>query len=141
MKHPTTIHSRRDVLRLASASALVTLVPALSSCDLIRPDLETVAEAMIDTLNHPERAREIGKMYTRQYPGVGERSYQQLTRELLAALELELGDLSYLSLDSLSERLGEQVRRDFAVENVVIVDRWMFSRTEALLCALARAYG
>lgn len=130
--------SRRNLLKLAACSSLMTTLSGLSAgCGLVKSDLEKAAQRMIETLNHLDRAREIGEAYMAQAPDVRSLSPEQLTRKLLALLELDPGEISNTALNSVAERLQDRVRQDFVDEEVVTVGRWMFSRTEALLCALA----
>ena len=132
--------SRRDVLKLATCSSLVTMVSGLSAgCGLVGPDLEEVAQRMIETLNHRDRAREIGEAYMAQVPDIQGQTREQLAENLLGRLDLDAGEISHDLLDSLEDRLGNRMRRDFLEEDVVVLGRWMLSRTEVLLCALAAA--
>lgn len=132
--------SRRDVLKLATCSSLVTVVSGLSAgCGLVGPDLEEVAQRMIETLNHRDRASEIGEAYMAQAPDIRGQTREQLAGKLLDILGLDAGEISHDMLESLEDRLGNRVRRDFLEEDVVILGRWMLSRTETLLCVLAAA--
>lgn len=137
MNHPDAKLSRRDVLKLATFSSVITTLSGVSAgCGLLGPDLETAAQRMIETLNHLGRAREIGEAYMAQAPDVRDQSPEQLTRNLLTILDLDSEEISRATLNALEGRLSDRVRRDFVEENVVILGRWMLSRTEALLCAL-----
>lgn len=135
-------HSRRTFLKVATSSGLATALAALAiGCDIGTVDVETVAKRMIEALNHPHRAREIGAVYIARTPGLESHSYESLAMDLLATLELELEEISHDTLDSLDSLLHEQVRQDFLEENVVVVNGFLLSRTEALLCSLASIYG
>lgn len=131
-------YSRRDILKIATSSALVTTSALLSnSCSQKKADLETVAKKMTEVLNHPLEARKIGEQYLAQAPSYLHKSYEQLTRELLVILNLHPEDIPVETLPSLDTRLSAQVRQDFVDENIVIIDNWMLSRTEVMLCVLA----
>lgn len=138
MNTPDTGFSRRDVLKLAIYSSLVTMASGLSAgCGLFTSDLEIAARRKIETLNHLPRAREIGEAYMAQAPDLREHSMEQLARKLLEMMQLNAEEISDELLHSLEGRLRAQVRQDFEEENVVILGRWMLSKTETLLCALA----
>ena len=141
MNLPAAAYSRRDILKFATSATLATILPALSAgCGLFKPDLETIAERMIEVLNHPDKAREIGAMYIAKTPGEQQLSFEQLTEDLLTILKLKPDNISEETLTSLDSRISQQVRQDFVDENVVIVDSWMLSRTELLICMLAATY-
>lgn len=132
--------SRRDLLKLGVCSSLVTALPVVTAgCGLFEIELEDIAWRLVDSLNHNDRAREIGHVFMAEYPAIDGQSYQVLTRELLGILELDPDTMTHGGLDALHPVLSEQIRRDFLDENVVTVGAWMLSRTEALLCALATA--
>jgi hypothetical protein len=95
---------------------------------------------MIEALNHPHRAREIGAAYIARTPGLETQSYEILTRNLLATLSIKFDEISHDTLDSLAMLLHDKVRQDFLDENVVVVEGFMLSRTEAMLCSLASVY-
>lgn len=138
MNHAGAKYSRRDVLKFATCSSVITALSGVSAgCGLLGPDVETAAQRMIDTLNHPGRAREIGEAYMAQAPDVRDQSPEQLTRNLLTILDLDSEEISRATLNALEGRLSDRVRRDFLEEDVVVLGRWMLSRTEVLLCALA----
>ena len=130
--------SRRDILRIGTSSALITVFSSLSiGCSPGKADLDTIAKKMIDALNHPVDAREIGTAHLARLPINQHQSTEQLTRELLHIIKLDPDNVSVDSLQSFDARLSAQVRQDFVDENVVIVDSWMLSKTELMLCVLA----
>jgi len=136
---PAELHySRRDVLKIATSSAFITLVSVVSvGCDVGGISLETVAKRKIEVLNYPKTARDIGATYIKQRPHLQGQTFEHFTEQLLTSLELDLKDMSPEMLDSLDARLSKQVRRDFENEKVVIVRGWMLSETEITLCSLA----
>lgn len=141
MRRSITPYSRRAFLKCATSSTLVALLSALSiGCGFGKLNVETIARRMIETLNHHHRARELGAALVSRVPELESQSYESLTRKLLATLEIELEEISHDTLESLDALLHDQVRRDFLEENVVIVEGFMLSRTEALLCSLAFIY-
>jgi len=136
LKHSSC--SRRDILKATACPLLVAMLSGLSTgCGLLRSDLELAARRLIETLNHRGRAREIGEDYLVQMPDTMGRSPEHLTRELLVALDVDPEDISGETLNMLNESLRNRVRQDFVDENVVVLGKWMLSRTEALVCALA----
>lgn len=141
MKPSNVQDSRRAFLKVATSSSVATALAVLAfGCGFGRIDVETVAKRMIEALNHPHRAREIGAAYIARTPGLETQSYEILTRNLLATLSIELDEISHDTLDSLAMQLHDKVRQDFLDENVVIVEGFMLSRTEAMLCSLASVY-
>jgi len=141
MKPTGMMFSRRSILKIASSSTFVTVLSGFSSgCGTGRADLETITRHMISMLHYPKHAHRIGTSYISQTPRLQEKSFEHLTREILATLGHDQDDLPKEHLESLPTRLREQVRKDFVHENVVVVDGFMLSKTEALLCSLVATY-
>ena len=133
--------TRRDILKLAASSTAVTLLSAATSgCGLWKSNLDQAAENMIELLDYPERAREIGAVHIARSAELQQLSYEQWTRQLLAILGIDPESLSKDTLSLLHSLLREQIHQDFVDENVVIVNRWMLSDTELKLCSLAASY-
>lgn len=139
MKLLTVACSRRDILKLATYSGSVTLLSLFSTaCSPKIVDMETVTNEMISVLNHPEKAREIGSSDQAQSL-LKRQTAEQLTKKLLGLIKLNPEEISINTLPSLSTRLSALVRQDFVDENVVIVNKWMLSRTELMLSAIISA--
>jgi len=133
--------TRRDILKLAASSTAVTLLSGVSSgCGLWKSDLEQAAENMIELLDYPERAREIGAVHIARSEELQQLSYEQWTRQLLAIFGIDPENISKDTMSSLHSQLREKIHQDFIDENVVIVNRWMLSDTELKLCSLAASY-
>ena len=125
--------SRRTVLKVIGTTAAVGLLPVyLAGCSKV--DINSVGAQMMAELDHIDIASEIGAMYIEQAPDLQSATYGPVPPLLLNKLALTI---SKKDLGALSARLREQVNQDFISENVVIVDGWMLSNTEATLCALA----
>lgn len=123
---------------LKQAGAVVAAGLTLPGCNvLFRPDLRAVAGAMNGLLNRPRLAASIGRRYLNATGALVTASLETVTGSLLDDLGLNLDSLAYLSVNELRDRLAARIRTDFSEENVVIVDGWMLSRTECLLCAVA----
>jgi len=138
MKFLSARYSRRDILKVAASTTIVSITSAFSSgCSPKIADLETIAIEMTGELNHPQKAREIGAVQLAGIPLDQHQPYEELTRELLLTLKLIPEEVTVDTLLTLNTRLSTQVRQDFADENVVIVDSWMLSGTEVKLCILA----
>ena len=138
MKILSAAVSRRDILKVATSSTLVTVFSAFAiGCSPKIADLDAVAKEMIGALNHPADARKIGIIHLTRLSGKQHPDANQLTRELLQSLKLNPEKVTIDSLPSLGTRLSAQVRQDFIDEKVVIVESWMLSRTELMLCELA----
>jgi hypothetical protein len=75
-------------------------------------------------------AKRVGEAYLAEHAGEADE------RKLLSLLELPSG----LAPEALRERLGAAVRLDYERSQLVAVEGWYLSRTEARLCALS-TYG
>ena len=74
-------------------------------------------------------AEAVGRAYLRTVPSEGD-------IQLLGELVFSEITWSSLILGDPSRLVAEQVRRDFEVDRVVRLRRWVLSRTEARLCAI-----
>ncbi len=125
--------SRRTFLKVIGTTAAVGLLPIyLVGCSKV--DINTAGAQMMAELDHIDIASEIGAMYIEQTADLQSATYEQIAQIMLNKLALTI---SKKDLTALSARLREQVNQDFISENVVIIDGWMLSNTEATLCALA----
>lgn len=137
MKNLSMIRSRRNLFKLA-ATSLITVSAGLSTgCDFFKAEKLTTQQRLIQSLHHLERAQEIGVAFRSLDSVPNFNSLEHLTEELLLWLDLDSKKIQKLSDKTLIKRLSQQIRDDFINEDIVIIDKWMFSKTEAMLCALA----
>ena len=141
MTNPVNTRARRVFLKLAASSALLTTLFTLSAgCSQYKTDLESLARRMLDMLNHPAKAAEIGAKIIARTPELQGQSYERIAEDLLALLKIDPGNIQREAIISLETKLKGRVRQDFTDENVIVIEGWMLSRTEAMLCALAARY-
>lgn len=86
-------------------------------------------------LRNQHSARLVGLAYLRLAPE--ETNREVLCIKLLRALTLTDRTLRTADIAGLRRRVSSVVRRDFQQEQIVELDGWIISRTEARLCALA----
>lgn len=115
--------------------ALPALFGGLGGCSL-RPDSNAIQAQLIDLLRHHDLAKRLGEVYLKSRDSSHVRIEDVLSR-LMASLGWVAGELSYIDLFNLDERVAERIRQDFLAENIRIVDGWLLAKTEADLCALA----
>lgn len=128
--------SRRAALKVIGTTITVSLLPSFliaCSSETINP----VGEKIISELNHIEIASEIGKIHIEQSADLKSATFNQITQRLLNKLDIKT---EVIDTGTLEKRLRDQINLDFVTESFVIVDGWMLSETEALLCALAYTY-
>lgn len=92
---------------------------------------------MVSSLFHIEKSQEIGLLYLADSSIAEGHTYPQLTKILLARLQLTQNMVSTQNTKVLDRKIKERVRQDFMDEDIVILQSWMLSRTEVTLCALA----
>jgi hypothetical protein len=114
------------ILTAAGACAVGSRSPARATVGFA--DLATQSPVLAALFTDRRSARAIGAAYLRTVDGA-EASSEHLTRALL-------GDIGTTGARELRSKIGSRIRRDFAEHEVVTVDGWMLSRTEARLCAL-----
>ena len=130
------ICTRRTFLKAACSTALL----ASTGCGFSDNKREKIAAQLMDSLDHPERARMIGDLYFEGTPDSRDLSVAQWTERALDSLGIDADSLDTENLSSLDERIRQQVRRDFTEENVVVVKGFLLSQTEIMLCALTAAH-
>lgn len=128
--------SRRKLLKLGTTSIISITSLFNSGCDFLDNEKISIEQKLIRPLNHLKRAKEIGEIYKSQNKSINALSTAQLTTKLIQRLNLNPEELEILSEEKLTTQLGKKIRTDFIEEDVIIVDTWMFSKTELLLCAL-----
>ena len=137
MKNLPLIQARRHLFKLGTVSIITISAGLGSGCGFLDSEQAGIEQRLIQSLHHLERAREIGNAYLSLDSTIDLNSPEQLTEELLEWLNLDSEKTQRLSDKELIEHLSQQIRDDFINENIVILGSWMFSKTEAMLCALA----
>jgi hypothetical protein len=90
-------------------------------------------------LRHPDSAAWLGRLYLEVNPR--EADMAQLVRLIGAARGPALPPASPTTDEALRADLDERIRNDFIYGNMVAVDGWLLSLTEARLCALVSLLG
>ena len=96
-----------------------------------RPD----AASVLAVLGRPDSAAVVGRAYLAGHPAEADRD--RLAARLDQALRCQGCDPARAPTDQLRTALAGQIRADFAAAQVVTVDGWVLSETEARLCGLA----
>ena len=137
MKNSPQIRSRRDLFKLGTIS-LITITAGLGAgCEFFDDEKLKIQKRLIRSLHHLERAQEIGNAFRSLDNTPVFNSLDHLTEVLLQWLNLDIQKIKNLSDEKLITHLSQQIRDDFINENIVIIDKWMFSKTEVMICALA----
>jgi hypothetical protein len=128
--------SRRRFLLLSAAFATPLVaagsLPALLSH--VSAWSQTPSERLVDLFRRKESARVIGRTYLQACPSEARASC--LVDEIASGLEGGAGALRTGNAE-LKRRLALRIRNDFAEDEIVCLEGWVLSRTEARLCALA----
>jgi hypothetical protein len=85
-------------------------------------------------LRHPDGAVLLGRLYLAGHPQ--EADAARLSTLIAAALDPALTPVSSATDEALRAGLEEKIRTDFTSGEMVAVDGWLLSVTEARLCAL-----
>jgi hypothetical protein len=95
---------------------------------------ERVRKKLVSLLHEPERARKVGEVYLQSPPG-----------RLAPPLELAETVLAEMGPDASNEAIrrdiSARIRRELQEVQVISLDGWIISPTEARLCGLAAAGG
>jgi hypothetical protein len=95
---------------------------------------ERVRKKLVSLLHEPERARKVGAVYLRS-PSGQFASPLRLTETVLAEMGPDAGN------EAIRRYLVARVRRELQEVQVISLDGWIMSPTEAQLCALAAVGG
>ncbi len=125
--------SRRRFLQLGGLGVLSI---ALSGCDDGQEDTRVQADFtsqdLVRRIHDPGAAAFFGKAYLQKAPQEGR------SRLLVSAIAQSLSSQSsQITALDLMQRLDRQVRKEYATAEVVPIQGWLLSRTEARLYALA----
>lgn len=120
MKRDRKSIDRRGLLAAVAAAAAAALLPKPAAAALQATLARRIARVGAE-------ASEVGARYLRAEP----------TEADLAALEARLAERLHAARGGLPMRLAEAARADFRRGDVVLVDGWVLSRTEARVCAVA----
>ncbi len=106
----------------------------------ISPETRSIARILIHYLDYTDLAEQLGKSILKDNPALAALDIDAMTDLALKDAGLTRDDLSYFSLVNNIDDYRKQVHKEFDLENIVHVDGWIISRTEAHLCALLVAY-
>jgi hypothetical protein len=115
------------------AGALLSIAGSLRVAELIGSEPDSVAGHLRGIFADPRGATAVGRRYLRSHPE--EASAAWLSRTLFGAESVQ--ETGSDGLELLRERVRTGRAQDFRDGDVVILDGWAVTRTEARLLALA----
>jgi hypothetical protein len=131
MKYRTRLHRRRFLaLALTTGGSLLALATLPDWLGL----QSTLSAKLTKLLAHQESARIVGAEYLKQYPH--EADARVLQDRIVAGFAGGYATLSSAHESAIRQLIEERVRQDFETEQIVKVQGWVLSVTEARLCAL-----
>ncbi len=107
---------------------------------IVRPETQYIARILTHYLDYPDLAIQLGKSILKNEPALAKLTIEQLTDLVLQDAGLKKEQLTYYSLLTNIGSYRKRVHKDFDIENIVHVDGWVISRTEAHLCVLLYLY-
>lgn len=96
-----------------------------------------LAQLLTSFLDYADLAKSTGKRILNTDTSLNQPSFDRLIDDLLNSVETSRGEVLNLTRESLLQKLHERIKLDFIEENIVIVDGWILSKTEASMCVLA----
>jgi hypothetical protein len=131
-----TSSRRRFLLGACAAAVPVALAPLKPWRAIVEvTGTRTPAARLAGLLAHRDSARSLGRAALGALPGAT--APPALAAAVLAGLPGGQAKLATTSDDELRRLIAVRVREDFDSDDVVQVDGWILSCTEARLCALA----
>ena len=128
--------TKRGLIRFAGGA--MALAAAGSPVSAVAAGPSPLEDLMAATFPDNRSAKAVGRQYLADYctPGGGGETVDAIAPLLLSRLQAsgrEAGDLR--------AALAAEIRKDYRNRDIVTVDGWVLSRSEARLCALAAIYG
>jgi hypothetical protein len=126
---------KRRLFLMTAAAACATQVSDKALAAVPGARREIVARRLLAALDRRASAAEIGRVYLAGVPQEADRA--RLVDALTRGLGAQSCDPGRACKADLRAALTRQIRQDFADRNVVRVDGWVLSVTEARLTGLA----
>ncbi len=104
------------------------------------PDTQTIARLLTSHLAYPELAIQLGGSILKNDTQLATLTLDQMTNIVLNDAGFNREKVTYFSLLNNFDAYRRTVHEDFAIENILHVDGWVLSATEAHLCALLYLY-
>ena len=98
---------------------------------------QKLALLLTSFLDYADLAKSTGKRILNTDTSLNTSSFDQLIGDLLNSVETSRDEVLNLTREGLLHKLHERITLDFIEENIVIVDGWILSKTEASMCVLA----
>jgi len=128
------LRSRRSVLGLLTVTA--SSISLLSACGPSKAQITHATNKLAARLRHHGVAAHLGRIYVESQPRLKSLSIESLLEEITADIGTDIKQILDMQDDVVRQILEHKVRRDFSEENVVAVDGWLLSQTEAKVCCL-----
>jgi len=127
--------SRRSIIQKILILSAATM--AGTACDInALLTIEEIGHESIKLLRLPFLAAIIGRLFLEKNAQFGSLPPEQLITQIFQGTSINPGKTNRASLVNMDEELRNKVRKDFENERIEKIDGWLFSRTEAQLCAL-----
>jgi hypothetical protein len=135
MSKQPTIHRRQFLLFTLGITGSLVAGSKLSGAAVGWLAPENLLHSKLTGLfMHQESAQAIGRAYLQSHPQAADA--RTLESQIAQSLASDRKQLIAADSRSLSELLAERIRQDFEAEQIVKVQGWILSVTEARLCAL-----
>jgi hypothetical protein len=134
MSKPPTIHRRQFLLLALGLAGSVAVGSKLSRAAEGWLSQGSLRAKLTALFIHQESAQAIGRAYLQSYPR--EADIQTLEDQIAQGIAGGRTLLIATGKPQVSKLLTDRIRQDFATDQVVKVQGWILSITEARLCAL-----
>ena len=95
-----------------------------------------MAGLLVSFLEYPQLALTVGQGVLKSDPTAYNISLEQMIDTLLQGINTSRDQLPEMPPEQLLDALHQRVRADFENEQIILVNGWLLSRTEAYLCSL-----
>lgn len=124
---------RRNFIWALSLSSAGIFIP-MYGCEVKLTDIEVLAiPVSMLNVSSVDTVEELGKLYKESFP---EESEYEVLIDLLISNDSESETGSINEIKAIQKMLNRKIITDFENDNVVVLDGWILSKTEARQCAL-----
>ena len=122
---------RRSFLLITSFSSIGLFIPFVG-CNSEQSELNTIfyTPFSLSKIIDYETINELGLIYIEKNP-------KENTKQMLKSSLVDYDNQQKVNSSSVEKELNRKIKLDFETRNIIILNGWVLSRTEARQCALS----
>lgn len=128
---------RRTFINISTKTSILLLFPVLA-CNTSNQNRLLYEKSPLSRIFTIDMMKRIGLKYQEQFPLESNEKtlYELLLEPKFNRVESKGSSISFESISSTELSLKNSIKDDYLANNLIIIDGWILSRTEARQCAL-----